>query len=80
MRIIASHYTHVDNGGYTFKVVEEDGTLSIIVEDGYYGYSSAQLRFFEDVSPENLRRISVMFSETADKIENPRSPTLEIRR
>lgn len=63
--LLESVTIHVDNGGYTFEIC--DG--SIIITDGYFGYSSHQMMLNGKVTPENLRRIGVAFMNAAAKIE-----------
>jgi len=75
MKILGQVAIHVDNGGYTFKIQQGDNDKEllaphIIIEDGYYGYSSTQLSLNENVTPNTLRKIGEMFLVAANKLEN----------
>ena len=69
------HYVHVDNGGFVIAVdvdcnAEHVKTASVVIEDGYYGYSSTKLTLNEKITPENLRRIAEQFILAARALES----------
>jgi len=65
IRTIAKHYIHVDNGGYTFSVNEEDGEAFIECNTSFYDYSETRVFMNKKITPAALNDISNFFSSAA---------------
>lgn len=68
-------YVHVDNYGYSITVevdcnAEHDKSASIVIEDGYLGYSSTKVTLNEKVTPHNLRALAEQFILAARELES----------
>lgn len=64
---------HIDNGGITIEVVDNDGSMQLITSTSYYGYPSIDttmhLEYFGRGTPAFLRKLGAMLLEAAKEIE-----------
>jgi hypothetical protein len=70
--LIDSFYLHIDNGGPRFSIYKNnqcDDCYLIRISDGYNGNSLNIMEFYQQITPDNLRKIGQMFLRAADKIE-----------
>lgn len=69
------HHVHVDNGGYSIAVevdcqADMPKTAAIVIEDGYFGYSSTTLKLNGKVTPDNLRKLAEQLIIAARELES----------
>jgi len=74
-RIVESEHIHVDNGGYSFSLVQydydsqfEEWVTSLEISEGFHGYSEGKISFFEKITPDTLEKIGLFFLRSADKL------------
>ncbi|MFA5571462.1 MAG: hypothetical protein WDA42_00015 [Candidatus Bathyarchaeia archaeon] len=73
MTVINKFYTHIDNGGITVTVSQEDihpKLVSIEFDTSYFGYDaiSAKLNLYTVDAPKFLKELGVMLIAAADKV------------
>lgn len=65
MLATAPLHQHIDNGGYTFEVCE-DNTLRI--SESFFGYATSTIELHHMTAP-RLRELATMLNQAADNLQ-----------
>jgi hypothetical protein len=74
-RVVDSEHIHVDNGGYSFELIQyeylksfKEWSTFLEISEGFYGYSESKLSFHEGINPETLEQIGKFFIRAAGRL------------
>ena len=74
-RVVDSEHVHVDNGGYSFELLQYEATppfqewnTRLEISEGFFGYCDSKISFSEKVNPETLEKIGAFFIRAASRL------------